>query len=579
VFFGHAIPEALAPRLELALRKGVLDASAAVPERWKFQAKGDAFGTPARLDVALDATDLNSFLLFTPLGLAPGRGGSIAVEGKLVLPTRAGELPTGTFTVTRARLDLPDRPGVLATSGNVRASLGNGRLTFDEFHAVGEGSDLKVNGYVDLGRTPRTVNVAVSGPLDASLLSLAAPDIGLAGKLRLDMRANGTFDSPQLAGTVRIENGRYRMNNPPVIVDDLDGLLTFHGARGDLEARAKVRGGEAFAAGSFSVAGLALRDFRFSVQARRVSLPYPEDMRLVVDADLVATGGPAGNQVRGEVTLLRGTYTKDFDITLTDLLSRGRPAGVAAVEPWKERTTLEVRIVSSASLEVRTNVAKLTGTVDLVARGTVADPALVGQIVLDEGGRVQFRDVRYDIEAGTVTFANARGFAPIIDIRARAEVKGYDLIVSLVGTWPRIQTSFSSDPPLPDESVIALLLTGTAPSSRPESDTASSIVSVGAGIAAGAATGVLTRPTQKFFKLERFEIDPIFTGAGQLSDVRSTVGKQVTPNLLVTYSQSFDTSKQPVVQFEWRLSNNFVLRGQRDENGTYLIDLRRRQRL
>ena len=577
--FEHAVPEALSPRVEVALRRGVLDASLSVPGHWSFRAQGDVFGSPARVEVALDAADLNSFLLFTPLQLAPGRAGSLAINGSLVLPAKAGDLPTGTFTVTRARLDLPDHPGVLATAGAVRAALGRGRLTFDEFHAVGQGSDLKINGFVELGQTPRTLNVAVSGPLDASLLSLAAPDTGLSGRLRMDVRATGSLDAPQLAGTVRIESGRYRINNPPVIVDDLEGLLTFHGARGDVEARAKVRGGDAFAAGSFTVAGLALRDFRFSVQARRVSLPYPEDMRLIVDADLVASGGPAGNQVRGEVTLLRGTYSKDFEITLSDLLARSRPSAVAAVEPWKEQTTLEVRIVSAASLEVRTNVARLTATVDVVARGTVADPVLVGQIVLDEGGRVQFRDVRYDIEAGTITFANTRGFAPILDIRARAEVKGYDLTVSLVGTWPRIQSSFSSDPPLPDESVIGLLLTGTAPSGRTESDTSSSIVSVGAGIAAGAATGYITKPTQKLFKLDRFEIDPVFTGAGQLSDVRSTVGKQITPNLLVTYSQSFDTSKLPIVQFEWRLSNNFVLRGQRDENGVYLVDLRRRQRL
>lgn len=262
------------------------------------------------------------------------------------------------------------------------------------------------------------------------------------------------------------------------------------------------------------------------------------------------------------------------------VLARSRPAAaVAPREAWKERTDLEVRIVSSASLEVRTNVASLTATVDLVARGTLAAPTLVGQIVFDEGGRVTFRGVRYDIESGTITFANTTGFAPILDIRARAEVKGYDLVVSLVGTWPRIQATFSSDPPLPDETVVGLLLTGSTPNARPATDATGSIVSAGAGIAAGAAVGALTRPTQRLFKLDRFEIDPVFTGAGQLSDVRSTVGKQITPNLLVTYSQSFDTSKLPVVQVEWRLTNTIVLRGQRDENGVYLVDVRRRQRL
>ena len=51
---------------------------------------------------------------------------------------------------------------------------------------------------------------------------------------------------------------------------------------------------------------------------------------------------------------------------------------------------LDVRIVSAASLEVRNNLARLSGTVDLIARGTLADPVLLGQVLLDEGGRVVF---------------------------------------------------------------------------------------------------------------------------------------------------------------------------------------------
>ena len=206
----------------------------------------------------------------------------------------------------------------------------------------------------------------------------------------------------------------------------------------------------------------------------------------------------------------------------------------------------------------------------------MAEPTLLGQVAFDEGGRFTFRGVRYDIESGTVTFASTRGLAPILDVHARAEVKGYDLTVSLVGTWPRIQMSFSSDPPLPNETIFALLLTGTAPSTGSQSDTTSPIVSVGAGIA-GRRHGRITRGTQRVLKLERFEIDPIFTG-GQLTDVRSTIGKQITPDILFTYSQSFETTKLPIVQVEWRISNTVILRAQRDENGTYLIDVRRRKR-
>lgn len=577
-FYGHPVPENLEPRVEATVRRGVLDASAGVLERWSLKAGGDLFGDPARMDLSLDATDLGAFLLLTPLALPAGGGGSLAVAGNLTLPRKAGEFLSGTLTVTRAQLDFPGRPGVIAAKGTVSVALGQGKVTFREFEAAGEGTLLKISGSIGFGQKPVALALSVSGNVDASLLSIASPDLAMTGRLVAGLRASGSFDAPVLSGSVRVENGKYRMTGLAQVVDDIDGGITFRGARGDVEARARTGGGDVYAAGNFGLKGLALGDFRFSIQARHVAVRYPQDLRLVVDADLVATSLTGSNVVRGEVVLQRGTYSRDIELTISDLLSRGRPAGsVAAQEPWKERTALEVRIVSAAALEVRNNLARLTATVDLLARGTLASPTLVGQILLDEGGRITFRDVRYEIEQGTIAFAGSEGFEPIIDIRVRAEVNKYDIGVSLVGTWPRIQTSVSSDPPLPDETIVGMLLTGASPSARTTTDTTGQIVSAAGGIVAGAATGVLTRPTQRLFKLDRFQIDPIFTGSGPV-DVRSTVGKQITPNLLVTYSQSFDASKQPILQLEWWISDTMVLQGRRDEDGKYLIDVRRRQR-
>ena len=576
--FGHRVPDGSEPRLEAKIVSGDLTGSVAVPNRWSLTAQGNVFDPGSRVSVALDARDLAAFLLFTPLEVAPGRGGALAVRGVLTLPSKAGEFVSGLFTVTEARLDFPDRPGILRTSGDVKIVLAQQKLVFDEFHALGEGTDLKVQGSVDLG-AKNALAVTVAGPIDASLVSLALPDVALTGRLSLNVAASGTVDVPALSGTLRIENGKYRLAGLTQIVDDIDGVVTFHGSRAEIDGiRAHVGGGDLFAAGSVNLKGLTLENFRLTIQARRVALRYPEGMRLVVDADLVATGVPGGNVVRGEVTLLRGTYSRDFGVTVADLLERTRPSGsIAGREPWKEQTVLEIRIVSAAALEVRNNVARLTAEVDLVARGTVAQPIVLGQILFDEGGRITFRDVQYEIESGTVTFANTARIAPIIDLRARAEVKGYDLVVNLVGTWPRIQSTFTSDPPLSDDAVLGLLLTGAEPGQRTAGDTTQSLVSAAGGIVAGAVAGGLTRGTQRLFGLDRFQIDPVFSGS-QLTDVRSTVGKQITPEVLVTYSQTLNSDKESVVQLEWRLGQAITLQALRDENGVYSINVRRRQR-
>ena len=343
--------------------------------------------------------------------------------------------------------------------------------------------------------------------------------------------------------------------------------------------RARVAEGEAFLSGNLRFEGARLKDFRLVGQGRRISIRAVPALRLTVDADLVATGGEAGNQVRGEITLLRGTYSKDVEITLNDILERTRPTGVlSAREAWKEQTTLDVRIVSAAALEVRNNLARLSGTVDLRARGTLADPVLLGQVILDEGGRVVFSDIRYEIEAGTLTFSNADRIAPFVDIRARAEVKGYNLVVMLAGTWPRINANFTSDPPLANDAILGLLLSGSPPDTRNPTDTASQLVSAAGGAVAGAATAPLRTQTKRLFKLDRFQIEPVFTGS-QITTVRSTIGKQITQDLAVTSSIALDSSKEPIVRVEWQATNDIFVQLIRDENGILSVSVRRRQRL
>ena len=108
--------------------------------------------------------------------------------------------------------------------------LAQQKLVFDEFHALGEGTDLKIQGSVDLGAR-NALAVTVAGPIDASLVSLALPDAALTGRITVDVAASGTVDVPALSGTVRIENGKYRLTGLTQILDDIDGVISFHGSR------------------------------------------------------------------------------------------------------------------------------------------------------------------------------------------------------------------------------------------------------------------------------------------------------------------------------------------------------------
>jgi len=579
-FFGRAIAAESQPTLAARVEEGHLEGSVAVARGFRLTASGNVFEERAPIEVSLDAPSLASLLQFSPLALPEGYGASVAAAGTLVFPTGDERLPTGAFRITRAVADFPGKPGALRVSGDIRLALDGRRLSVEPFEISGDATTLSAKGSLGL-IDPADLEASLSGTIDAALLGVAMPDLALTGQVRVALAASGPPARPRLSGEVGLRNGRYRVAAISQTLDDIEGTIRFGAASatGEVDAHAKIGGGDASVAGTFGLEGLSPKDFRLSVQGRRITVRYPEDVRLVLDADLVASGGPSGNLLRGEVVVQHGTYSRDFDVTLSDLLSKSRPAVTATREQWKEKTRLEVRIVSSQALEVRNNLARLTGTMDLQARGTLAEPSLVGQVVLDEGGRVTFRDVRYEIESGTLTFASARGLAPILDVRARAEVKGYDLTVSLAGIWPRVEAAFTSDPPLSDEAIVNLLLTGSAPSTTNAPPVSGTLASTAGSIVGGAATGVFTRPAQKFFGLERFQIDPVFTSSG-LAGATTTVGKQISPNWSVTYSQPlFEAgSREPVVEVEGRISQSWVLRLRHDENGVYLVDLRRRTR-
>ncbi len=472
----------------------MLDGTLTAAGHWTVSARGDLFAETTRLDVAVEADDLRGFAALTPLELASTMSGEFAASAVVVVPGRKGETPEAKITFQKVRLDLPERPGVLWLADPVTVTLARGRLTAGKVELRGEGTSLAIEGMYDTNGSG-AADFTIKGSVDAKSLDLVLPDLALSGRLVADLKALGPPDHVVLAGTLRLEDGRYRLPGLSQIADEIQCVVRFAGGRAEIEgARAKIGGGDVYAAGTVVLDGLKPSDMRLTLQGRRVSFRYPQDLRLMADADLVLTAGSSGNWVRGEVVLLRGVYSKDFELTLASLLERAPVAALQPRDPWRARTSLDVRIVSASGLEVQNNVARLTATVDLVARGTLAEPTLVGQLTLVEGGRITFRNVRYEIETGNILFTGGREFAPVVDLRARAPLRGYDVVVSIAGTWPRLQTSFTSDPPLADDAVLGMLLSGTPPGG---SGSTTTVASAASSIVADVVTSPISKGRAK----------------------------------------------------------------------------------
>ncbi len=578
---GRTVPDALAPSAKVSIERGALELEAGAPGRWTIRARGPLTGRDRRIEVSValpDLTVLSSLLPDFPHGL----GGEIAAEGALDLVPDRWDVRSARLAVSRFRLVSGDTS--LAARAPFGVAYAGGKISVENAVLDGPGTKIEAALTIDPAHGG-ALGGAVTADADASSLErLAGAEAVLSGNLQARLTLAGTVGRPLATGRVTLAGGRFKSADSPYVLDAIGAEVSFAGRRISLEAfHARLGGGDLFVTGDAEAEGYSVKTFRLAAQAQNVTFRSFEDLNLQANADLTAVGTPDDATVRGEITLISGTYTKDFAPTLASLFGKSRPSGFeAARETWQDRVALDVHVVSAASLEVRNNLARLTASVDLLARGTIANPVLVGQVSIDEGGRITLQDVKYEILSGSITFGNPSRTEPVIDITATAEVKGYVINVQAVGTLggrSRVQFDLSSDPPLSNDQIANLLLTGTSPESANakggESTSASSVV----GSIAGLAIRPVTSRVQQLFRLDRFQVDPVLQSApGSSGGAVITIGKNLSKDLSVTYSYSAETNAQSVILVEYQIDANKLLQASKDENNVFSIGVKFRKR-
>ncbi len=199
-------------------------------------------------------------------------------------------------------------------------------------------------------------------------------------------------------------------------------------------------------------------------------------------------------------------------------------------------------------------------------------------------GRVYFQGRTYVIRRGTIDFVNPQKVDPSFDIEAETRIQSYRVTLRVSGTLERVTPTLTSDPPLSPVQILSLLAGG-------EESMVASLTQAQALqdrlAAAGAATLAagkiseevgLERGAEKLFGLNRFSIDPsLLRGAGTTPTARITLGKRITPDLTVLYSQDLRGSEQRVLSLEYTLSDRLSVLFTREDPGGFGFDLRLRQ--
>ena len=328
--------------------------------------------------------------------------------------------------------------------------------------------------------------------------------------------------------------------------------------------------------GSFSVSGFAgysPASVSLQVNGKSIRVRYPEGTRAQLDANLTLIGTPASSVLNGRVTIDGLSFTPDFD--LANFIGQFSSSTPAVPPKWEQNARLDVAVVSSQELALSSSKLSLQGSADLRVAGTLANPVVLGRTILG-GGELFFMGNRYQVQSGTVVFANPIRTEPTLNLFVMTQVQDYNITLNFLGPLDRLRTNYMSDPALPPVDIIRLLTFGK---------TTAQMAATATPTALGAESAIANRLTsqvssriEKLAGISQLQIDPSLGGNNSNPGARVAIQERLTSTILFTFATDLTDTQNEVVQVKYQTRGRLSLSLTRDEYGSFAIEAKIRKK-
>jgi translocation and assembly module TamB len=379
-------------------------------------------------------------------------------------------------------------------------------------------------------------------------------------------------------GQLDVKGGGLHLADITTGITDATGTILFNGSQATIQnLKGVVGGGNVALSGVVGYAGNDL-SYRVDASAQDVRVRYPEGVSTSADAELSLRGSTQRSTLSGTVTVLRTGFNPRTDFS-SILGKASQPVRTPSARSGPlSGMQLDIRIETAPDISFESAFAQdiqVEGSLRL--QGTPNNPALLGRLNITEGD-INFFGTKYTINQGSITFSNPVTLEPVLNIDLETKVQGIDVTLTVSGPLTKLNVTPRSDPPMQYSDVLALLATGSAPSSDPtlaaaRQNAPTSFTQLGASALIGqVVANPVSSQLQRFFGVSRLKIDPQLTGVENNPQARLTLEQQVNKNVTFTYITNIATANQVIVRIEWALNKNWSAVAVRDENGLFGLD-------
>lgn len=411
-------------------------------------------------------------------------GDAISIEtarfsSNLVSATAQGALgPVGSAIEIDARLAnvapfVPGFAGAASVTGTV-TQADQQRLELDLDATGPGGARATIAGSVASDASNLALSVNGGAPL--GLLNRFLEPRSLSGDVAFNLRIDGAPALESLSGRITSANARLVAPTIGITLDDTNLNLTLANARATISAATNVStGGRLGVEGQISLTGQ--RDADLDIRLTEVVLSDPQlyeteiSGTITIDGPLAGGARIAGNLGLGETNVRipssgfggAGAIPEIIHINEPPPVRKTRDragmlerdadarAGAGPVFP------LNINIAAPNRIFVRGRGLDSEFGGSLQITGTTANVIPQGAFNLIRG-RLDILGQRLALEEATVTIQGS--FIPVLRIRATTDAEDVSVAVIVAGPADNPEITFTSDPDLPQEEVLARLLFG-----------------------------------------------------------------------------------------------------------------------
>jgi len=521
--------------------------------------------------VAATAADrLDVAIVSTPIDLALGEGVSEYVTklgGQAQIDVRvtgSGHDPhvEGAVFVTDGTFVVP-MTGVTYDNLDAVLTFEEERLLISELGVeTGKGDLLTVTGELGLSRQQaRTVSLKLTGK-DFKVLDNEYGTLDL----NADMTISGTVLAPVIEGNLEVSDGRLELDQ---IVPQVAN--TNYATRAEYQGipTARLRGAIVpdLLGGADKPPELVAGTNTFTVGTIPVSAVPPS-----ADSPNAPPPSPLGDPATGAAGApppgtpnVSAAPAPSAPPAGGGANTEATPAAAGAFADSALNIQVQIKdnlIVRGQSIEAaRVSVGDLNATLggDFRIAKTAGKPVVLLGTINTVRGIYSYQGRRFDLlRDGQINFRGAEEIDPRLDITAQRQIQGVEARVRIQGTARKPTLSLSSNPPL-DEGDILALIVFNQPINQLATGQQSSLAEKAGGIAAGFVVSPLAEALGSTLDLDQFEVETT-DPTGRVNPA-VVIGQQVTHDMFLRFRQQFGDQQVSQFLLEYRLANFLRLQG------------------